>query len=434
MASESSINIEKLKGSENYHTWRFAMENVLDFCGLGCYGSDNTPEGIWVGSKVDLSNIRIFGSSVMVNVPKPRRQKWDRKARKMVFVGYSDSTKGYRCLDPTTQAEMGSKGQKNGFRRIQRQYQGISMFRPHNKAEMGSKGQKNGFRRIQRQYQGISMFRPHNKRSDNEQGHSLSNEENNENEEDPDPNDASNVPERMVTQPTEVHEERNVPERNVRRSSRIPKIKKSDDFIYVASATIYVDDLLIFWKDINDRDNLKKALSEAFHMKDIGKAKHCIGLNITYDEEIKAISLDQSKYIKEILATFGMAACKPAATPSDPSQRLSVRMCNTDEEAMWLKQLAQNLDKSFKTKPTTIVCDNQSAINLAQSDGYRARSKHIDVRHHFIRERVEDHAINIMYVPTQEMVADSLTKAVHKGKAQFCAIGMGLVDSNETQH
>lgn len=34
MASESSINIEKLKGSENYHTWRFAMENVLDFCGL----------------------------------------------------------------------------------------------------------------------------------------------------------------------------------------------------------------------------------------------------------------------------------------------------------------------------------------------------------------------------------------------------------------
>ncbi|KAK9680706.1 Reverse transcriptase (RNA-dependent DNA polymerase) [Popillia japonica] len=164
------------------------------------------------------------------------------------------------------------------------------------------------------------MFRPHNKRSDNEQG---------ENEEDP--NDASNVPERMVTQPTEVHDERNVPERNVRRSSRIPKIKKSDDFIYVASATIYVDDLLIFSKDINDRDNLKKALSEAFHMKDIGKAKHCIGLNITYDEEIKAISLDQSKYIKEILATFGMAACKPAATPSDPSQRLSVRMCNTDE-------------------------------------------------------------------------------------------------------
>ncbi|KAK9687810.1 Reverse transcriptase (RNA-dependent DNA polymerase) [Popillia japonica] len=172
----------------------------------------------------------------------------------------------------------------------------------------------------------------------------------------------------------------------------------------VAFSAIYVDDLLIFWKDINDRDNLKNALSEAFHMKDIGKAKHCIGLNITYDKEIKAILLDQSKYIKEILATFGMAACKPAATPSDPSQRLSVRMCNTDEvienvpyqEAagsllylaqgtrpdiahavndiglrmsisgvqMWLKQLAQNLDTSFKIKPTTIVGDNQSAAQL----------------------------------------------------------------------
>ncbi|KAK9737973.1 hypothetical protein QE152_g10225 [Popillia japonica] len=123
------------------------------------------------------------------------------------------------------------------------------------------------------------MFRLHNKRSDNEQGRnllgdqttneeiedevitsrdvifletkpanieeiedvqsiltdSLSKEANNENEEDP--NDASNVPERVVTQPTEVHDERNVPERNVRRSSRIPKIKKSDDYIYVASAS-----------------------------------------------------------------------------------------------------------------------------------------------------------------------------------------------------
>ncbi|KAK9681226.1 Tc5 transposase DNA-binding domain [Popillia japonica] len=204
----------------------------------------------------------------------------------MVFVGYSDSTKGYRCLDPTTNEVITSRDVI------------FLETKPANIEEIED-------------VQSILTD-------------SLSNEEDNENEEDP--NDASNVPERMVTQPTEVHDERNVPERNVRRSSPTGSGRKSQLIV-----AIYVDDLLIFWKDINDRDNLKKTLSEAFHMKDMGKAKHCIGLNITYDEEIKAISLDQSKYIKEILATFGMAACKPAATPSDPSQRLSVRMCNTDE-------------------------------------------------------------------------------------------------------
>ncbi|KAK9687514.1 hypothetical protein QE152_g36203 [Popillia japonica] len=119
---------------------------------------DNTPEGIWVGSKVDLSNIRIFGSSVMVNVPKPRRQKWDRKARKMVFVGYSDSTKGYRCLDPTTNEVITSRDVI------------FLETKPANVEEIED-------------VQSILTD-------------SLSNEENNENEEDP--NDASNGSKRCI--------------------------------------------------------------------------------------------------------------------------------------------------------------------------------------------------------------------------------------------
>ncbi|KAK9759298.1 Transposase IS4 [Popillia japonica] len=63
----------------------------------------------------------------------------------------------------------------------------------------------------------------------------LSNEENNENEEDP--NDKHYVPERMVAEPTEVYDESYVPERNVRRSSQTPKSRKSDDNVYVASAS-----------------------------------------------------------------------------------------------------------------------------------------------------------------------------------------------------
>ncbi|KAK9711550.1 hypothetical protein QE152_g25376 [Popillia japonica] len=59
-------------------------------------------------------------------------------------------------------------------------------------------------------------------------------------------------------------------------------------------------------------------------MKDMGKAKHCIGLNITYDKHMNGISLDQS-------VKFGMAECKPVTTPSDPNQKLSIDMCSNDE-------------------------------------------------------------------------------------------------------
>lgn len=61
-----------------------------------------SPYELWTGKKPNLSHIRIFGSEVMVHVPKERRQKWDRKSNKMIFVGYCDNTKGYRVMNPKT--------------------------------------------------------------------------------------------------------------------------------------------------------------------------------------------------------------------------------------------------------------------------------------------------------------------------------------------
>lgn len=61
-----------------------------------------TPMEMWSGHKPNLSNIRIFGSKVMVQVPKEKRQKWDPKSRQLIFVGYCESSKGYRLLDSNT--------------------------------------------------------------------------------------------------------------------------------------------------------------------------------------------------------------------------------------------------------------------------------------------------------------------------------------------
>lgn len=95
-------------------------------------------------------------------------------------------------------------------------------------------------------------------------------------------------------------------------------------------------------------------------------------------------------------------------------------------EAIWLKSFASELDKEQNTRMIPIYYDNQSAINLANLNGYNPRTKHIDIRHHHIRDKIEEHIISLQYTPTEEMAADSLTKAVPGPKTDFYSNKMGL--------
>lgn len=63
--------------------------------------------------------------------------------------------------------------------------------------------------------------------------------------------------------------------------------------------------------------------------------------------------------------------------------------------------------------PTTLFCDNQSAIRNVHNPEFHKRTKHIDVQFHFIREKQEDGTIDIKYIPTEKQLADIFTKPLH---------------------
>ncbi|KAG7300019.1 hypothetical protein JYU34_017061 [Plutella xylostella] len=96
------------------------------------------------------------------------------------------------------------------------------------------------------------------------------------------------------------------------------------------------------------------------------------------------------------------------------------------QEALWLGQLHRELWSEQTDQPFIMYCDNQSTIKLSGSDVYHARSKHIDVRYHFIREKVSSRKIEVHYKSTDEMAADVLTKGLHRTKHEFCCKAMGL--------
>ena len=60
----------------------------------------------------------------------------------------------------------------------------------------------------------------------------------------------------------------------------------------------------------------------------------------------------------------------------------------------------------------TLYCDNLSAINITKNPIQHSRTKHIDIRHHFIRDLVEDKVITLEHVATELQLADIFTKAL----------------------
>jgi hypothetical protein len=105
------------------------------------------------------------------------------------------------------------------------------------------------------------------------------------------------------------------------------------------------------------------------------------------------------------------------------------------KEALWLRKILPEfgVDMSF---PVDIACDNQAAITLLKHPIASARSKHIDVMHHFARERVARGEVHFGYVPSNCMVADILTKPVSEQQFIFCRAQMGMIlvpPSNKTR-
>lgn len=104
-----------------------------------------------------------------------------------------------------------------------------------------------------------------------------------------------------------------------------------------------------------------------------------------------------------------------------------ISLSSTVREILWTVQLAEEIGCTA-VKPVEIYCDNQSAIELASVVAYRPRTKHIDIRHHHIRDQLKEGIIRLTHVTTDKQVADSLTKAVTGEKTAFCAHGMGLTE------
>ena len=74
----------------------------------------------------------------------------------------------------------------------------------------------------------------------------------------------------------------------------------------------------------------------------------------------------------------------------------------------------------------TLICDNISAINISKNPVQHSKTKHIEIRHHFIRDLVEDKKIKLEYIHTEKQLADIFAKALDASRFENLRSSLGL--------
>ncbi|KAG2788014.1 hypothetical protein PC129_g20739 [Phytophthora cactorum] len=100
---------------------------------------------------------------------------------------------------------------------------------------------------------------------------------------------------------------------------------------------------------------------------------------------------------------------RSVALSSAEAEYMALTLCT--QEVLWTRAMLKDMGHE-QVGATRVWEDNQGAIALASNAGYHARTKHVDIRHHFIRENVERRTLKVDYIDTKRQLADMLTKTL----------------------
>eukprot|EP00253_Pinus_taeda_P026692 PITA_26692 len=213
--------------------------------------------------------------------------------------------------------------------------------------------------------------------------------------------------------------------------------------------------MLIASKSMEEINRLKAQLSKTFDMKDLGAAKHILGMEIHRDRKNGNLMYAMVSTRPDISHAVGVVS-KFMANPGDLDKKRSttgyvftlaggaiswmsklqetvalstteaeyIATSDASKEAIWLKGLLDEIGRT--QEKVNVLCDSQSAIHLATNPAYHSRTKHIDVRYHFLRHVIDGGKVALQKVHTRENCVDIFTNPVTVEKLRWCLASLGL--------
>ncbi|CAG9137777.1 unnamed protein product [Plutella xylostella] len=353
----------------------------------------------------------------MVHIPKERRQKLDAKSRELIFVGYCTGTKGYRFIDPKSKQSITSRDVVFLEATVSRNIV-INKSASETKEIISNHKNNEDKNDTEKKNNKKELCIPVNKiitipfsepdRNDDAQ------EKESSSGADPDDsnttlhNNSSDASTSTQSHYSDPDDETYVPEESsssyisddsIQELNKVLKSKRREE-IYEPDLSINEDNVFTntsfacmngeFTMGIIDKDPLSEALQSNKADKWMEAMK----------EEHNSLLLNNTWTLVDLPPNKKVIPCK------------WVYRTKSDEHGNITKYKARLVIKGFQQKKG--------------NDIYHARSKHIDVRYHFVRERISNNQVTIRYKNTEDMVADVLTKGLPRPKHQFFSNALGL--------
>nr|GFA07784.1 retrovirus-related Pol polyprotein from transposon TNT 1-94 [Tanacetum cinerariifolium] len=157
---------------------------------------------------------------------------------------------------------------------------------------------------------------------------------------------------------------------------------------------IYVDDIIFGFTNPNLSKRFEKLMHSKFEMSMMGELKFFLEIQI--NQSPCGIFINQAKYAQEIFKKHGMTSCDSVGTP----------------------MATKHLDVDLSGTPAAIAISCNPVQHL--------RTKHIDVRYHFIKENVKKGIVELFFVGTEYQLADLFTKAFPKERFKYLVRRLGM--------
>ncbi|GJS37439.1 putative ribonuclease H-like domain-containing protein [Tanacetum coccineum] len=195
---------------------------------------------------------------------------------------------------------------------------------------------------------------------------------------------------------------------------------------------VYVDDIIFGSTNPDFSKRFANLMKNNFEMSMMGELKFFLGLQV--HQSPRGIFISQSQYAIELLKKHGLDECVSMSTPM-ATERLDADLQGTPTDQMTYRQAeyvslsaccaqviwmrTQLLDYRFKYNLIPMYCDSKSAIAISCNPVQHSKTKHIDIRYHFIKEHVERGTMEIYFVRTEYQLADLFTKALPKERFEY---------------
>ncbi|GKE55146.1 retrotransposon protein, putative, unclassified, partial [Tanacetum coccineum] len=211
--------------------------------------------------------------------------------------------------------------------------------------------------------------------------------------------------------------------------------RHGDDILLVQ---IYVDDIIFGSTKPVFSKRFEKLMKDNFEMSMIGEMKFFLGLQVyqsPWDADHAGCNDDCKstsggiQFLGDKLVSWSSKKQDCIAMSSAKAKYVSLSACCA--QVIWMR--TQLLDYGFHCHKIPIYCDSKSAISISCNPVQHSRTKHINIRYHFIKEHVEKGAIELYFVGTEYQLADLFTKALMKERFEFLVHKIGMRCMTPTQ-